>query len=32
MLGRSRFGRWLRFASLAVTAYRIARSWRGSTR
>jgi hypothetical protein len=32
MLGRTRFGRWLRFASLAVAAYRIARSWRGQLR
>ncbi|MEP7183716.1 MAG: hypothetical protein ABI886_16160 [Betaproteobacteria bacterium] len=32
VLGMSRFGRWLRFASLAVTAFRIARSWRSVAR
>jgi len=32
LLGRARFGRWLRAASLALVAYRIARSWRGLAR
>ena len=32
LLGRARFGRWLRAASLALVAYRIARNWRGLAR
>jgi hypothetical protein len=32
LMGRSRFGRWLRIASLAVTAYRIVRSLRSVAR
>ncbi len=32
VLGRARFGRWLRVASLALVAYRIARNWRGPAR
>jgi hypothetical protein len=27
LLGMSRFARWVRFGSLALTAYRIARGW-----
>jgi hypothetical protein len=30
LLGRTRLARWLRAASLAMAAYRIARSWRGA--
>lgn len=32
LLGLSRFGRWLRIASLAAAAFRIARVWRGAPR
>jgi hypothetical protein len=32
LLGRARFGRWLRAASLALVAYRIVRNWRGIPR
>ncbi len=28
LLGMRRLGRWLRFTSFAVTAYRIFRNWR----
>jgi hypothetical protein len=29
LLGRRRLGRWLRVASLALVAFRVARAWRG---
>jgi hypothetical protein len=32
LLGLSRFGRWLRIASLAVAAWRIARTWHSAAR
>jgi len=28
LLGMRRFARWVRFASLALTAYRVVRNWR----
>ena len=30
LLGIGRIARWVRFASFALTAFRIARSWRGT--
>ena len=32
LLGLARFGRWLRIASLAAAAFRIARVWRSASR
>jgi len=32
MAGATRLARWLRFASIGLTALRIARNWRGSGR
>lgn len=29
-IGMQRFARWVRFGSLALTAYRVAKSWRGN--
>ncbi|MEI7447212.1 MAG: hypothetical protein WCK28_20160 [Burkholderiales bacterium] len=29
LLGRQRLGRWLRYGSMALTALRVARQWRG---
>jgi len=29
-IGMSRFGRWLRIASWAIAAFRVARNWRGA--
>jgi hypothetical protein len=31
LLGVGRFARWVRFASFALTAYRVARNWRGAS-
>jgi hypothetical protein len=31
LLGASRFTRWVRFASFAFTAYRVARNWRAGS-
>jgi MFS superfamily sulfate permease-like transporter len=31
LLGMRRFARWVRFASFALTAYRVARNWRGAS-
>jgi hypothetical protein len=32
LLGRRRLGRWIRVASFALVAYRVAREWRGGSR